>query len=140
MFIFSNFFWINFISLYKILNLLEKNEEINKINLVIKERENLINEQKEMLIKLNNTIVELNNSLIEKENRIKIVENKLEEKEIIINNLDIIIKNKEINDNEISYQLKNLINEINNDLNVKYNKLLKMISNLEHNEFIKKIK
>ena len=121
------------------LNLLEKNEEINKINLVIKERENLINEQKEMLIKLNNTIVELNNSLIEKENRIKIVEDKLEEKEIIINNLDIIIKNKEINDNEISYQLKNTMNEINNDLNVKYNELLNMISNLEHNEFIKKI-
>ena len=121
------------------LNLLEKNEEINKINLVIKERENLINEQKEMLIKLNNTIVELNNSLIEKENRIKIVENKLEEKEIIINNLDIIIKNKEINDNEISYQLKNTMNEINNDLNVKYNELLNMISNLEHNEFIRKI-
>ena len=121
------------------LNLISKNEEINKINLVIKDRENLINEQKEMLIKLNNTIVELNNNLIEKENRIKIVENKLEEKEIIINNLDIIIKNKEINDNEISYQLKNTMNEINNDLNVKYNELLNMISNLEHNEFIKKI-
>ena len=121
------------------LNLTSKNEEINKINLVIKDRENLINEQKEMLIKLNNTIVELNNNLIEKENRIKIIENKLEEKEIIINNLDIIIKNKEINDNEISYQLKNTMNEINNDLNVKYNELLNMISNLEHNEFIKKI-
>ena len=121
------------------LNLTSKNEEINKINLVIKDRENLINEQKEMLIKLNNTIVELNNNLIEKENRIKIIENKLEEKEVIINNLDIIIKNKEINDNEISYQLKNTMNEINNDLNVKYNELLNMISNLEHNEFIKKI-
>ena len=121
------------------LSLIKKNEEINKINLAIKERENIINEQKEMLIKLNNTIVELNNSLIEKENRIKIVEDKLEEKEIIINNLDIIIKNKEINDNEISYQLKNTMNEINNDLNVKYNELLNMISNLEHNEFIKKI-
>ena len=121
------------------LSLLKKNEEINKINLAIKERENIINEQKEMLIKLNNTIVELNNSLIEKENRIKIVEDKLEEKEIIINNLDIIIKNKEINYNEISYQLKNTMNEINNDLNVKYNELLNMISNLEHNEFIKKI-
>ena len=121
------------------LSLIKKNEEINKINLAIKERENIINEQKEMLIKLNNTIVELNNSLIEKENRIKIVEDKLEEKEIIINNLDIIIKNKEINDNEISYQLKNTMNELNNDLNVKYNELLNMISNLEHNEFIKKI-
>ena len=53
------------------LNLTSKNEEINKINLVIKDRENLINEQKEMLIKLNNTIVELNNNLIEKENRLK---------------------------------------------------------------------
>ena len=121
------------------LSLIKKNEEINKINLAIKERENIINEQKEMLIKLNNTIIELNNSLIEKENRLKIVEDKLEEKEIIINNLDIIIKNKEINDNEISYQLKNTMNEINNDLNVKYNELLNMISNLEHNEFIKKI-
>ena len=121
------------------LSLIKKNEEINKINLAIKERENIINEQKEMLIKLNNTIVELNNNLIEKENRIKIVEDKLEEKEIIINNLDIIIKNKEINDNEISFQLKNTMNEINNDLNVKYNELLNMISNLEHNEFIKKI-
>lgn len=121
------------------LSLIKKNEEINKINLAIKERENIINEQKEMLIKLNNTIIDLNNSLIEKENRIKIVEDKLEEKEIIINNLDIIIKNKEINDNEISYQLKNTMNEINNDLNVKYNELLNMISNLEHNEFIKKI-
>ena len=121
------------------LNLIKKNEEINNINIAIKERENIINEQKEMLIKLNNTIIELNNSLIEKENRIKIVEDKLEEKEIIINNLDIIIKNKEINDNEISYQLKNTMNEINNDLNVKYNELLNMISNIEHNEFIKKI-
>ena len=121
------------------LNLNKKNEEINNINLSIKERENIIIEQKELLIKLNNTIIELNNSLIEKENRIKIIENKLEEKEVIINNLDIIIKNKEINDNEVSYQLKNSINEINNDLNVKYNELLNMISNLEHNEFIKKI-
>ena len=121
------------------LNLTKKNEEINNINLAIKERENLINEQKEMLIKLNNTIIEMNNSLIEKENKIKVIEDKLEEKEIIINNLDIIIKNKEINDNEISYQLKNTMNEINNDLNVKYNELLNMISNLEHNEFIKKI-
>ena len=121
------------------LTLIKKNEEINEINSAIKERENIINEQKEMLIKLNNTIIELNNSLIEKENRLKIVEDKLEEKEIIINNLDIIIKNKEINDNEISYQLKNTMNEINNDLNVKYNELLNMISNLEHNEFIKKI-
>ena len=121
------------------LNLNKKNEEINNISLSIKERENIIIEQKELLIKLNNTIIELNNSLIEKENRIKIIENKLEEKEVIINNLDIIIKNKEINDNEVSYQLKNSINEINNDLNVKYNELLNMISNLEHNEFIKKI-
>ena len=121
------------------LNLNKKNEEINNINLSIKERENIIIEQKELLIKLNNTIIELNNSLIEKENRIKIIENKLEEKEVIINNLDIIIKNKEINDNEVSYQLKNSINEINNDLNVKYNELLNMISNLEHNEFIRKI-
>jgi hypothetical protein len=121
------------------LNLNKKNEEINNINLAIKERESIINEQKDMLIKLNNTIIELNNSLIEKENRIKIIENKLEEKEVIINNLDIIIKNKEINDNEISYQLKNTINEINNELNLKYNELLNLISNLEHNEFIKKI-
>ena len=121
------------------LNLLKKSEEINNINTAIKERETIINGQKEMLIKLNNTIIELNNSLIEKENKIKLIENKLEEKEVIINNLDIIIKNKEINDNEVSYQLKNSINEINNDLNVKYNELLNMISNLEHNEFIKKI-
>jgi DNA-binding Lrp family transcriptional regulator len=121
------------------LNLNKKNEEINNINLAIKERESIINEQKDMLIKLNNTIIELNNGLIEKENRIKIIENKLEEKEVIINNLDIIIKNKEINDNEISYQLKNTINEINNELNLKYNELLNLISNLEHNEFIKKI-
>ena len=121
------------------LNLNKKNEEINNFNLAIKERENIINEQKELLIKLNNTILEMNNSLIEKENKIKLIENKLEEKEAIINNLDIIIKNKEINDNEVSYQLKNTMNEINNDLNVKYNELLNMISNLEHNEFIKKI-
>ena len=121
------------------LNLNKKNEEINNINLAIKERESIINEQKDMLIKLNNTIIELNNGLIEKENRIKLIENKLEEKEVIINNLDIIIKNKEINDNEISYQLKNTINEINNELNLKYNELLNLISNLEHNEFIKKI-
>ena len=121
------------------LNLNKKNEEINNINLAIKERESIINEQKDMLIKLNNTIIELNNGLIEKENRIKIIENKLEEKEVIINNLDIIIKNKEINDNEISYQLKNTINEINNELNLKYNELLNLISNLEHNEFIRKI-
>ena len=121
------------------LNLNKKNEEINNINLAIKERESIINEQKDMLIKLNNTIIDLNNGLIEKENRIKIIENKLEEKEVIINNLDIIIKNKEINDNEISYQLKNTINEINNELNLKYNELLNLISNLEHNEFIKKI-
>jgi hypothetical protein len=121
------------------LNLNKKNEEINNINLAIKERESIINEQKDMLIKLNNTIIELNNGLIEKENRIKLIENKLEEKEVIINNLDIIIKNKEINDNEISYQLKNTINEINNELNLKYNELLNLISNLEHNEFIRKI-
>ena len=121
------------------LNINKKNEEINNINLAIKERESIINEQKDMLIKLNNTIIELNNGLIEKENRIKIIENKLEEKEVIINNLDIIIKNKEINDNEISYQLKNTINEINNELNLKYNELLNLISNLEHNEFIRKI-
>ena len=121
------------------LNLIKKNEEINNINLVIKEREKLINEQKEMLIKLNNKIIEMDNNLIEKENKIKIIEDKLEEKEIVINNMDIIIKNKEINDNEISFQLKNTMNEINNDLNVKYNELLNMISNLEHNEFIKKI-
>ena len=121
------------------LNLIKKNEEINNINLVIKEREKLINEQKEMLIKLNNKIIEMDNNLIEKENKIKIIEDKLEEKEIVINNMDIIIKNKERNDNEISFQLKNTMNEINNDLNVKYNELLNMISNLEHNEFIKKI-
>ena len=121
------------------INLNKKNEEINNINISLKERETIIIEQKELLIKLNNTIIELNNSLIEKENKIKLIENKLEEKEVIINNLDIIIKNKEINDNEVSYQLKNSINEINNDLNVKYNELLNMISNLEHNEFIKKI-
>ena len=121
------------------INLSKKNEEINNIKLIIKEREGIINEQKETLIKLNNIIIEMNNRLLEKENKIKIIEGKLEEKELIINNLDIIIKNKELNDNEVSYQLKNSINEINNDLNVKYNELLNMISNLEHNEFIKKI-
>jgi DNA-binding Lrp family transcriptional regulator len=58
---------------------------------------------------------------------------------VIINNLEIIIKNKEVNDNEIIYQIKDTINEINNDLNIKYNELINLISNLEHNEFIRKI-
>lgn len=67
------------------------------------------------------------------------ISDKLEEKEVIINNLEIIIKNKEVDDNEIIYQLKNSINEVNNDLNIKYNELINLISNLEHNEFIRKI-
>ena len=120
-------------------NLKKKNEEINIIKESINEKKIIINKQNEILIKQGNEIKEINNKLKEKENQIKIITEKLDEKELIINNLDIIIKNKEIDDNEIIYQLKNTINEINNDLNIKYNELINMISNLEHNEFIRKI-
>ena len=120
-------------------NLKKKNEEINIIKESINEKKIIINKQNEILIKQGNEIKEINNKLKEKENQIKIITEKLDEKELIINNLDIIIKNKEIDDNEITYQLKNTINEINNDLNIKYNELINMISNLEHNEFIRKI-
>ena len=120
-------------------NLKKKNEEINIIKESINEKKIIINKQNEILIKQGNEIKEINNKLKEKENQIKIITEKLDEKELIINNLDIIIKNKEIDDNEIIYQLKNTINEINNDLNLKYNELINMISNLEHNEFIRKI-
>ena len=121
------------------LNLKKKNEEINIIKESINEKNLIIKGQNDILLKQDNEIKKINNKLIEKENNIKIISDKLEEKEVIINNMDIIIKNKEINDNEIIYQLKNTINEINNDLNIKYNELLNMISNLEHNEFIRKI-
>ena len=121
------------------LNLKKKNEEINIIKGAINEKNFIIKGQSELLLKQDNEIKKINNKLIEKEKDIKIIQDKLKEKEIIINNLDIIIKNKEINDNEIIYQLKNTINEINNDLNIKYNELINMISNLEHNEFIRKI-
>ena len=120
-------------------NLKKKNEEINIIKESINEKKNIINKQNEILMKQGNEIKEINNKLKEKENQIKIIAKKLDEKELIINNLDIIIKNKEINDNEIIYQIKNSINEVNNDLNIKYNELINMISNLEHNEFIRKI-
>ena len=120
-------------------NLKKKNEEINIIKESINEKNIRINKQNEILMKQGNEIKEINNKLKEKENQIKIITKKLDEKELIINNLDIIIKNKEIDDNEITYQLKNTINEINNDLNIKYNELINMISNLEHNEFIRKI-
>ena len=49
------------------------------------------------------------------------------------------MKNKEIDDNDNIYQLKNTINELNNELNIKYNELINMCSNLEHNDFIRKI-
>ena len=120
-------------------NLKKKNEEINIIKESINEKNIRINKQNEILMKQGNEIKEINNKLKEKENQIKIINKKLDEKELIINNLDIIIKNKEIDDNEITYQLKNTINEVNNDLNIKYNELINMISNLEHNEFIRKI-
>ena len=120
-------------------NLKKKNEEINIIKESINEKNIRINKQNEILMKQGNEIKEINNKLKEKENQIKIITKKLDEKELIINNLDIIIKNKEIDDNEITYQLKNTINEVNNDLNIKYNELINMISNLEHNEFIRKI-
>ena len=120
-------------------NLKKKNEEINIIKESINEKNIIINKQNEILMKQGNEIKEINNRLKEKENQIKIITKKLDEKELIINNLDIIIKNKEIDDNEITYQLKNTINEVNSDLNIKYNELINMISNLEHNEFIRKI-
>ena len=121
------------------LNLRKKNEEIKIINNSINEKNIIINGQNEKLVKQENEIKKINNKLNEREKEIKIISKKLEEKEVFINNLDIIIKNKEINDNEIIYQVKNTINEVNNDLNIKYNELLNMISNLEHNEFIRKI-
>ena len=121
------------------LNLRKKNEEIKIINNSINEKNIIINGQNEKLLKQENEIKKINNKLNEREKEIKIISKKLEEKEVFINNLDIIIKNKEINDNEIIYQVKNTINEVNNDLNMKYNELLNMISNLEHNEFIRKI-
>ena len=121
------------------LNLRKKNEEIKIINNSINEKNIIINGQNEKLLKQENEIKKINNKLTEKDKEIKIIAKKLEEKEVFINNLDIIIKNKEINDNEIIYQVKNTINEVNNDLNIKYNELLNMISNLEHNEFIRKI-
>ena len=121
------------------LNLRKKNEEIKIINNSINEKNIIINGQNEKLLKQENEIKKINNKLNEKDKEIKIIAKKLEEKEVFINNLDIIIKNKEINDNEIIYQVKNTINEVNNDLNIKYNELLNMISNLEHNEFIRKI-
>lgn len=121
------------------LNLNKKSEEINSIKQSIEEKKLIINKQNEILIRQDNQIKEINNKLIEKENQIAIISNKLEEKEVVINNLDIILKNKEINDNELNNQMKNIINEINNDLNLKYNELINLISNLEHNEFIRKI-
>ena len=121
------------------LDLKKKNEEIKIIKESINKNNLIINEQNQILIKKDNEIKGINNKLIEKDNQIKIIQNKLEEKEVIIKNLDIIIKNKEINDNEIIYQLKNTINELNNDLNIKYNELINICSNLEHNEFIRKI-
>ena len=121
------------------LNLRKKNEEIKIINNSINEKNIIINGQNEKLLKQENEIKKINNKLNEKEKEIKIIAKKLEEKEVFINNLDIIVKNKEMNDNEIIYQVKNTINEVNNDLNIKYNELLNMISNLEHNEFIRKI-
>jgi len=121
------------------LNLNKKSEEINSIKQSIEEKKLIINKQNEILIRQDNQIKEINNKLIEKENQIAIISNKLEEKEVVINNLDIILKNKEINDNEINNQMKNIINEVNNDLNLKYNELINLISNLEHNEFIRKI-
>ena len=121
------------------LNLNKKSEEINNIKQSIEEKKLIINKQNEILIRQDNQIKEINNKLIEKENQIAIISNKLEEKEVVINNLVIILKNKEINDNEINNQMKNIINEVNNDLNLKYNELINLISNLEHNEFIRKI-
>ena len=121
------------------LNLNKKSEEINSIKQSIEEKKLIINKQNEILIRQDSQIKEINNKLIEKENQIAIISNKLEEKEVVINNLDIILKNKEINDNEINNQMKNIINEVNNDLNLKYNELINLISNLEHNEFIRKI-
>ena len=121
------------------LDLNKKSEEINSIKQSIEEKKLIINKQNEILIRQDNQIKEINNKLIEKENQIAIISNKLEEKEVVINNLDIILKNKEINDNEINNQMKNIINEVNNDLNLKYNELINLISNLEHNEFIRKI-
>ena len=120
-------------------NLNKKNEEINNIKKSYEENKLIVNQQNEILIRQDNEIKELNNKLIEEDNQIQIISNKLKEKELIINNLDIIIKNKEINDNEIIYQIKNSINELNNDINIKYNELINLISNLEHNEFIRKI-
>jgi hypothetical protein len=121
------------------LNLNKKSEEIDSIKQSIEEKKLIINKQNEILIRQDNQIKEINNKLIEKENQIAIISNKLEEKEVVINNLDIILKNKEINDNELNNQMKNIINEVNNDLNLKYNELINLISNLEHNEFIRKI-
>ena len=121
------------------LNLNKKSEEIDSIKQSIEEKKLIINKQNEILIRQDNQIKEINNKLIEKENQIAVISNKLEEKEVVINNLDIILKNKEINDNEINNQMKNIINEVNNDLNLKYNELINLISNLEHNEFIRKI-
>ena len=120
-------------------NLSKKTEEINILKESIKEKNLFIKEQKDILIRQDNAIKDINNRLIQKENQIKMISDKLEEKEVIINNLEIIIKNKEVDDNEIIYQLKNTINEVNNDLNIKYNELINLISNLEHNEFIRKI-
>ena len=120
-------------------NLSKKNEELNNIKKSYEENKLIVNQQNEILIRQDNEIKELNNKLIEEDNQIQIISNKLKEKELIINNLDIIIKNKEINDNEIIYQIKNSINELNNDINIKYNELINLISNLEHNEFIRKI-
>ena len=120
-------------------NLNQKNEEINKIKESLNEKNSIIKEQKDILIKQENEIKEISKKLLERENQIKIINNKLEQKELIINNLDILFKNKDIKDNEALYQLKNSINEISNEINVKYNNLFNMISNLEHNEFIRKI-
>ena len=121
------------------IDLKKKNEEIKVIKESIKKNNIIINEQNQLLLKKDNEIKGINNKLIEKENQIKIIIDKLDEKEVIINNLDITMKNKEIEDNDNIYQLKNTINELNNDLNIKYNELLNMCSNLEHNEFIRKI-
>ena len=120
-------------------NLKKKNEEINDINKTINEKNLIIQRQSELLLKHDNEIKRINNILIEKDKDIKLIQYKINSKEVMINNLDINMKNKELNDNEIIYQLKDNINEINNDLNIKYNELLNMISNLEHNEFIRKI-
>ena len=117
----------------------QKNEEINAIKESIKSNNLFIKEQKEILIRQDNVLKDINNRLAQKENQIKLLTDKLNEKEVIINNLEIIVKNKEVNDNEIIYQIKDTINEINNDLNIKYNELINLISNLEHNEFIRKI-